>query len=286
MKKLFMAVMAIATIAMVSCKGKNEPTPEPTPTPTPTPTEQAPEFDVPADALVIAAYIPDGICKDVYMEGAYEGWNIDPSVATRLAPVEGYANWYAAEIKIPTDVEDLAEYMGTCKILLSDADGNVPGDWSSQWNSDKVIVHEGSAAELVDDMGSKALKFTADALGAAVFVTINGWQSKPCVDYGVAKACKIKCANIFVVDEEDTRTGWNWADMEAKGNGVFTYSVLVEDDSNLGANIGIEVDGEIVESWYDLGNGESLGIAVGSTVLYTFTSENGPKGQLTIAVAN
>ena len=211
------------------------------------------------------------------MEGEYEGWNIDPAVATKFAEIAGFADWYQAVITIPADVEDVTAYMGHCKVLLSDEDGAIPGDWSSQWNSSKVVIAEGSPAELVDDQGQQAMSFTADAVGGVVIVTIGGWQSKPCVDYGVATALKIKAANIFNEDDE----AWQWDDMVAQGNGVFTYELTVVDDSNLGCNTGFVVDEDIVESWNAYDNSETA-FTVGDKLRYTFTSVNGPKGTLVI----
>lgn len=281
MKKLFLAMMAVATIALVGCKKDPEPTP--TPTPTPTPSAEKPELDGVDGSIVIAVYIPDGICKDVFMEGGYEGWSIDPTVATKFEAIAGYANWYKAVIAIPEGTEDVTAYMGTCKMLLSDEEGNIPSDWSSQWNSDKVTIDEASAAAamLVDDMGQKAMNFTADAVGAVVYLTIEGWQNKPCAAYGVATAAKIKAANVTAVDEEGVEQTWQWADMEAKGNGVFTYTLTIDlaNGDNFGCNIGY-VDGEeIVESWYPY---EGDAFADGDRVKYTFTSENGPKGTVVV----
>lgn len=284
MKKIFMAMMAVATIAMVGCKkGGNDPV-IPTPDPDPQPQSKVPELDGTAGAITIAINIPDGICKDVYMEGEYEGWNIDPTVATKFAEVKDYANWYSAVVTIPEGTEDVTAYMGHCKILLSDSEGKIPSDWSSQWNSDKVTVAEASAsaAALVEDQGQKAMEFYADAVGAVVYLTIEGWQSKPCVDYGVATAAKIKAANIVVYnEEEDKNENWQWADMKAEGNGVFTYelTIALENGDNFGCNIGFEADGEIVESWYPY---EGDAFKEGDKVRYTFTSENGPKGAVKV----
>lgn len=279
MKKLFLAMMAVATIALVGCKKDPEPTP--TPTPTPTPSQDVPELDGVPGAILVAINIPDGICKDVYMEGNYEGYSIDVATATKFAPLAGFANWYTATVAIPEGTEDVTEYMGNCKILLSDEAGNIPSDWSSQWNSDKVTIAEGSPAELVDDMGQKAMHFTADAVGAVVYLTIEGWQNKPCAAYGVATAAKIKAANVTAVDGEGVEQNWQWADMEAKGNGVFTYTLTIDlaNGDNFGCNIGY-VDGEeIVESWYPY---EGDAFADGDRVQYTFTSENGPKGTVVV----
>jgi len=285
MKKFFMAMLAVATIAMVGCKrGGDEPTPGPgpTPDPTPDPTVEAPELEGVNGAILVALNIPDGICKDVYMEGEYEGWSIDPAVATKFAALDGYANWYTATIAIPAGTEDVTAYMGHCKVLLSDESGAIPGDWSSQWNSDKVVLGEGAPAELVEDQGQKAISFLADAVGAVVYITINGWQNKPCANYGVATAAKIKAANIVVVDtENDEKQNWQWADMKAEGNGVFTYELTInlENGDNFGCNIGY-VDGEeIVESWYPY---EGAAFSEGDKVRYTFTSENGPKGTVKV----
>ena len=102
MKKLFLAMMAVATIAMVGCKkeGGNTPTPTP-PTPTPDPGVLIPDVETVEGAIVVAAYIPDGICKDVFMEGAYEGWSIDKTIATKFEAIEDFENWYYAVIEIP-----------------------------------------------------------------------------------------------------------------------------------------------------------------------------------------
>lgn len=286
MKKLFLAMMAVATIALVGCTKDPEPTP--TPTPTPTPSAEKPELDGVDGSIVIAVYIPDGICKEVVIEGAFS--ELEPgdggyklAAATKFTAIADYANWYKAVIAIPEGTEDVTAYMGNCKMLLTDEEGNIPSDWSSQWNSDKVTIDEASAAAamLVDDMGQKAMNFTADAVGAVVYLTIEGWQNKPCAAYGVATAAKIKAANITAVDGEGVEQNWQWADMEAKGNGVFTYTLTIDlaNGDNFGCNIGY-VDGEeIVESWYPY---EGDAFADGDRVQYTFTSENGPKGTVVV----
>ena len=286
MKKVFLALMAVATIAMIGCKKEDPVTPSggggDTPTPTPTPTVEKPDVDGTAGAITVVAYIPDGVCKDVYMEGAYQGWNIDPAAATKFEEIADYPNWFKATIVVPGSEEDVTAYVGHCKILLSDEEGNIPGDWSSQWNSDKVTIDEASAAlaSKVDDSGFQAIEFTPDAVGAVVYLTIEGWQNKPCIDYGVATAAKIKAANITAVIEEVTQN-WQWADMTPLGNGVFTYEVVIdtENGDNFGCNTGIVVEGEIVEAWHPY---EGTPFANGDRVRYTFTSTNGPAGTVVI----
>lgn len=283
MKKVFLAIMAIATIAMVGCKknGGDEPTPTPTPTPV-DPVVEVPELDGTAKALTIAAYIPDGICQDVFLEGGYQSWDL--ATGSKFEPIEGYANWYQVIIDLPEEkLEEVTDYMGHCKMYLNDDEGNVPGDWSSQWNSSKVVIAEESAsmAALVDDQGQQAIEFYQDAVGAVVYLTVGGWQNKPCANYGVAAALKIKCANIFVyVESEDKELNWQWVDMIAEGNGVFSYVVTIDAayGDNFGFNTGYEYEGEIVEAWnaYD---GEPF--EDGDKVKYTFTSTNGPKGVAT-----
>ena len=281
MKKVFLAFMAVATIALVGCKknGGDEPTPTPTPTPV-DPVVEVPELDGTAGAITIAAYIPDGICKEVFLEGAYQGWDL--ATGTKFEPIEGYANWYQAVIAV-ADPEGVTEYMGHCKMYLNDEEGNVPGDWSSQWNSSKVVIAEESAsmAALVDDQGQQAMEFYPDAIGAVIYLTVGGWQSKPCVNYGVAAALKIKCANITVYDEsEDKDLNWQWVDMIAEGNGVFSYVVTIDlaNGDNFGFNTGYEYEGEIVEA-RNAYEGEPF--VDGDKVKYTFTSTNGPKGVAT-----
>ena len=73
MKKLFLAFMAVATIAMIGCK-KEEPTNtekggEEKPTPTPTPTDEIPDGYV-----QILIQVPDGEeCHGIYMKGSLNG---------------------------------------------------------------------------------------------------------------------------------------------------------------------------------------------------------------------
>ena len=282
MKKVFLAIMAIATIAMVGCKknGGDEPTPTPTPTPV-DPVVEAPELDGTANAVTIAAYIPDGICQDVFIEGEFQGWDLNSGL--KFEPIEGYANWYQVIIELPDEIDDVTTYMGHCKMYLNSDEGEIPGDWSSQWNSSKVVIAEESAsmAALVDDQGQQAIEFYQDAVGAVIYLTVGGWQSKPCVNYGVAAALKIKCANIVVyVESEDKEMNWQWVDMVAEGNGVFSYVITVDaaNGENFGFNTGYEYEGEIVEAWNPY-EGELF--EDGDKVKYTFTSTNGPKGVAT-----
>lgn len=271
--------MAFVALSLVGCNPDKPDGPDGPDGPVIGPTSDVPEIADPADnAVTFALNIPDGVCKDVYMEGAYEGWSIDVATATKFAALEGYENWYVATVTCDDmgEAATMKDWFGACKVLLSDEEGNIPGDWSSQWNSDKVTVLEGPA-ELVDDQGQKALNYTGEG-GDVVYIKIEGWQNKPCAFYGVATAAQIKCASI--VDGDGN--GWNYADMVADGNGTFHYDVALAEGAigNMGCNIGVVVDGELIESWNALDDVE--GAAAGVNVRYTFVSENGPKGTVTI----
>ena len=74
---------------------------------------------------------------------------------------------------------------------------------------------------------------------------------------------------------------WTWAQMESE-DGVFTYSAVVTDANNLGANIAIDANGS-GEKWYDLGAAEVWELAEGDSYQYTFTQTELSEGELTIS---
>ena len=172
-KKMFMAAILVAAVVMVGCKPKE---PEPTVDPVgPTPSGDAlPEYAAPAgDVFLLAAQITAPVCGKVVIEGGFQGWDL--SKALELKKDAEHAGWYTVEIPAKTEEE-----IGTCKILASDANGEVPSDWSSQWNSEKVTILDG-AATLVDDPGQKAMQFQASA-GEIVYIKVEEWQVNPCAE--------------------------------------------------------------------------------------------------------
>lgn len=271
----FFAIMMAATlmVGFASCNPK-EKDPDPVPGPTPGPTPDVvtkPDYTPAEGKFAVVANITTPVCGKVFIEGNFNGYDL--GTAVELVPVKDAKGWYAAEIEA-ADVETI----GNCKVLLSDDEGKLPGDWSSQWNSTLVTIDEECAdlAALVDDQGQQAMNFTIEA-GSVVYITIAGWQSSPCVDYGVAKNAQLKCAG----------NEWTYTDMTNVSEGVFSIETVApeagEDGSiNLGANIGVTVGEDFIESWYaePVVEGE---IAAGDAIVYTFTSNNGPKGELKVA---
>ena len=276
----FFAIMMAATlmVGFASCNPK-EKDPDPVPGPTPGPTPDVvtkPDYTPAAGNFAVVANITTSVCGKVFIEGNFCGYDLGK--ATEMVPVKDAKGWYVAEI-------DAAAEIGNCKVLISDEDGNLPNDWSTQWNSEKVTVDPECTdfAALVDDQGQQAMNFTIEA-GSVVYITIAGWQSSPCVDYGVAKNAQLKCAG----------NEWTYTDMTNVSEGVFSIETVAGekmDDNgnptgevNLGANIGVTVGEDFIESWYaEPVVADGAEFAIGDAIVYTFTSTNGPKGELKVA---
>ncbi len=194
--KFFLAAMMVAAVAMVGCKNNETPDdPIVDPVNPGGETSALPDYSASSsDVILIAAKINAPVCGKVVFEGGFQGWDL--GTAVEFVADANNEGWYTLEI--PASDE---ETIGTCKALASDADGNVPSDWSSQWLSDKVTILQGDAT-MVDDPGQKAMKFQA-AGGDVVYIQIDEWQVNPCaalVPAGTGKFTITFAEDAYLVD--------------------------------------------------------------------------------------
>lgn len=142
MKKLFMALMAVATIAMVGCK-KNDPTP--TPGPQPGPTGDFPTMNAVAGKYVIAIQLNGPICQGAKiafpnktkLESADKWEEALDKIDYMEAMTKDDAgkdftgkNWYKITIECATD-----SFQGKPVMVL---DGANALDWSYQTGDEKA----------------------------------------------------------------------------------------------------------------------------------------------------
>ncbi len=139
-----MALMAVATIAMVGCKGKDEPKPDPDPTPTPS--GETPALTAVEGKYVIAIQLNGPICQNAKiafpngskMNAAGDGWETDLAkldymeVLTKDDEGSDFTgkNWYKITIDYAKD-----SLQGKPVMIL---DGAASLDWSYQTGDEKA----------------------------------------------------------------------------------------------------------------------------------------------------
>lgn len=177
MKKFFLAMMAIATVAMVGCKKNPEPTPTPGPTPGPdtTATDDMPEVEGIAGKVILVVNFEVAPCNDVVFAGNYnfgdgEEARWDGNYA-KFEQVEG--NWYMVVIDAATD-----ELEPEGKAVQLDGESF---NWSYQWAKNSVTVLDGDGYEIIEENGGEQ-KFKFDASATVVFATSTGWATNPCAE--------------------------------------------------------------------------------------------------------
>ena len=290
MKKLFMAFLAVATIAMVGCKDDKK---DPTPTPTPggggdDPSElEIPDIAAPgAGKTTIAIYAK--VCpKGAYLVGNFEDldeahkYNINYDGYTFEA-VPDAENWYAATIVYTPD--------RAVKAVARPSTDAVPFSWSYQWgpNFDEAastplvpdeahnntLILKGDGEFEFENQGE--VKLIGMAENAVVYVQVKNWKSSPIVE-------KQPLATAWAKTSWDGGS-WTWREMTAKGNGVFEITGVWGGD---GFNISATEAG--AESWYPTDHANfdiQEGAKAGDEVKLTFTSEYGTVGQLKLEVIN
>lgn len=196
MKKMFLAVMAIATIAMVSCKPNEEPV-GPIPGPTPGPTSEVPEIAKPADGYVtFAIQIPEGTeCNGIAVKGttdnvnwtstdqylAADGTIAAPEACAKFTAIPDFKNWYQVTIKLaatPWEGTDDASaavqnYLAGKICLIYKGDNG----WQGQATDWAYIDSECTIAVSKSGDGN----FQINGTSGIVYVTIGGWQKSDCV---------------------------------------------------------------------------------------------------------
>lgn len=193
MKKMFLAAMAIATIAMVGCKPKPEP---PTPGPTPTPGSNVPEIAKPEEGYVtFAIQIPEGSeCNGIAVKGTTDGTNwvgadqylgADGSIAAvdkcaKFEAIADAANWYKVTIKLGAGYEAtddagaaVTNYMAGKICLVYAGDGS----WDGQAVDWAYVDAECTVAVSKSGDGN----FQVNGTCGIVYITVGGWQKSECV---------------------------------------------------------------------------------------------------------
>jgi hypothetical protein len=208
MKKVFLAFMAIATIALVGCKKNNDPVPVPTPTPdtTDVPVEEdIPEVEAPAEGYVtFVIQIPKGTeCNGIAFKGTLNGgeWTganqylglegpASPESCIKFEKIEG--NWYKATYKLGTEPwGDNGTLMAGKLCLIYTDDGSWEGQ-AVNWS----INDEYSTAD-----NGKSNDGNIEVYGSGLlYVTIGAWQASECVipvEYNITVKVPEFCGEPF-----------------------------------------------------------------------------------------
>lgn len=195
MKKMFLAAMAIATIAMVGCKKGEDPV-IPTPGPTPGPTSEVPEIAKPGDGYVtFALQIPEGTeCNGIAVKGTTDGSNwtgadqylaADGTIASgdavaKFAAIPDFKNWYQVTIKLGAGYEAtdaaggaVTNYMAGKFCLIYAGDGS----WDGQAVDWEYLDSECTVAISKSGDGN----FQVNGTSGVVYVTIGGWNKSQCI---------------------------------------------------------------------------------------------------------
>jgi hypothetical protein len=289
MKKLFMAFLAVATIAMVGCKDDKK---DPTPTPTPGGGGEEPEIEIPEIAAPGAGKTTIAFYAEVCPKGAYlvgqstpAGWN-EKDDQTSFEAVQGAENWYAVTIDYAGDLE--------VKAIARPSDDDVALSWSYQWGmnfdpedknctlpegTENTKILKGDAEIKLGNGGEVALINLAD--NGVVYVQVKAWKTTPIIPNIPLEVAWIKTD----WDGGDDNTGWEWKEMTAKGNGVFEY---VGTWGGKGININ-GVGEDLGCEWYPDGDPrvtKQEGAKTGDEIKFTFTSVKGAIGTLKMDIVS
>jgi len=226
MKKLFFAVMAIATMAFVGCnKGGNDPIIPPTPggDTTDVPVEEdIPEVVAPAAGYVtIVINIPansecNGIAFKGTLDGAawtganeYLGENGPATVAEciKFEAIANFANWYKATYKLGAEAwgesqTHPATYMAGKLCLIYTDDKNWEGqavNWSV--NDEYTTADNGQSGDgNIEVYG-----------GGLIYVKVGGWQKSECLApeaYDITVIVPAFCDEEFPIELVGSFEGW------------------------------------------------------------------------------
>lgn len=170
MKKFFLAMMAVATIALVGCK-KDDNSGGPIKSDVP---------DVPATEgayTVVWNAVGFSECVDLVFAGNYNDWSTDPANMVKFEKIEGYTNWYKAVI---TDQSAAGIDHLEGKPCGLKEDGTFPSGWDYQW-----IGSEEKPCELIKGEAEFQVEYTTETkiimTGDIIFVRSYGFKTDPCV---------------------------------------------------------------------------------------------------------
>ena len=287
MKKLFMAFLAVATIAMVGCKDDKK---DPTPTPTPggggdEPVEEIPDIAAPGAGKTTIAIYAEVCPKGAYLVGNFT--DDDPQHDNDInydghsfEPVQGAENWYAVTINYAAD--------RGVKAIARPSDEAVPFSWSYQWgmNYDEADpqLPEGTLNTVVVKGGSNdenvALEFGGEVKlinlpdNGVIYVQVKNWKTSPIIE-------NKKVSTAWAKSSWD-QGPWTWREMTKVGDGVFELIAIYGGD---GMDINT-VGEELGKQYYatDDPNFDQGGAKAGDEVKVTFTSEKMLVGKVKLEV--
>jgi hypothetical protein len=286
MKKLFMALMAVATIAMVGCKDKDTPTPTPTPGGGgDDPVEEIPEIAAPGAGKVTIAIFAKDCPAGAYIvgkngdEGASQlSWD-EKDPKNKFEAVKDAENWYAITLNY------YAQFEG--KVLAIPSDPDVDLGWSFQWGknydeadpgdvpegTENTKILKGDGEFVYENQGQPKLMNVAD--NGVIYIEVKNWAQSPTI---VPKKLETAWAKTNWDNVED----WTWREMEAKGNGVFEITGVW---GGKGVNIAATSGGS--DTWYNTDDARftiAAGAKAGDEVKLTFTSEKLTIGTLNLEI--
>lgn len=210
MKKVFLAIMAIATIALVGCKRGNEgskvdPVPGDTTKVDPGEDVDFPEIDAPeAGYVTFVINIPkNSECNGIAFKGTMDGaaWTgadqylglegpADVDHCIKFEEIEDYDNWYMATYKLGEEAWGEGTLLAgkICLIYTND------GAWQGQF-VDWAVSEDYSTAD-----NGRSNDGNIEIYGEGlVYVTIGGWQGSECVtpeDYNITVLVPEMCEDF------------------------------------------------------------------------------------------
>ncbi len=233
MKKLFMAFMAVAAIALVGCKDKNTPSGgnegggEQQKDTTVTPTGD----DVPEGYVRILIQVPDGEeCHGIYFKGSLNGseWSGEntyvglekadaaPEEAIRFKAVEGKTDFFQADFKLGE-----AGLQGAiCQRYTND------GSWQGKCKKvtflEDLTTMEGAAkvvadAKAKDQGGWPQFAIPAGTKAGVFAMKIGGWENSECIKANEAGQAVFTMISKVALPA-GTQVGITGVGLEGKGN--------------------------------------------------------------------
>ena len=235
MKKLFLAFMAVATIAMIGCK-KEEPTNNGGEQKNPTTPTNPTVVDIPDGYVQILIQVPDGEeCHGIYMKGSLNGsdWSgentyigleeagVEADKAIKFERIADKSDFFKANFKLGPDGLQGA----VCQ--------KYPNDGSWQGKSRKVkLIEDKTTLEGAKDLELPQFHIPAGTKPGVLALKIGGWENSECVKANEAGQA------IF------TKVGITGVNLEGKGNWDHANPIIMTKQSdgsymainNVGAN--------------------------------------------------
>lgn len=249
MKKLFLAFMAVATIAMIGCKKE-----EPTNNEEGGGQEQGgggqgggTTDDIPDGYVQILIQVPDGEeCHGIYMKGSLNGsdWSgentyigleeagVEADKAIKFERIADKSDFFKANFKLGPDGLQGA----VCQ--------KYPNDGSWQGKSRKVkLIEDKTTLEGAKDLELPQFHIPAGTKPGVLALKIGGWENSECVKANEAGQA-IFTMKSKVALPEGTKVGITGVNLEGKGNWDHANPIIMTKQSdgsymainNVGAN--------------------------------------------------